>query len=231
MSFDDELIGAYFDGELNEIVRLRLEDAAQRDPELRERLEEQERLRSRLDAHFAPVLTEDVPERLTALLEKSDRGEVVSIESARARRASRRMWVPAAMAASLAAGLFGGQFLRSGGQPGGDPLVAQGQIAQALDTQLASSPAPDAPVKVGVTFRGAEGEICRTFDGAQAGFACRQGDQWRLQLLAPGAAPQAGEFAQASGASPIVMQAAQDAMSGDPLDPEQERQAQSQGWR
>jgi hypothetical protein len=231
MTFDDELIGAYLDGELNEIIRLRLEEAAHREPALRERLQEQERLRSRLEAHFAPALAEDVPERLIGLLKTSTQSEVVPIEPARARRAAGRLWVPAAMAASLAAGLVGGQLLRSGGRPVVDPLIPQGQIAQALDTQLASSQPPDAAVKVGVTFRGTDGQICRTFDGAQAGFACRQEDQWRLQLLAPGAASKAGEFAQASGASVVVMQAAQEAMSGDPLDHEQERQAQSRGWR
>jgi hypothetical protein len=231
MTLDDELIGAYLDGELHELVRLRLEEAAKHEPPLRERLEEQERVRERLQSHFAPVLNEEVPERLKALLAAADTDSVVSIETARARRAPPRLWVSAALAASLAVGFFGGQLLRPADQPAGDPLVAQGQIAQALDTQLASSQAPDAAVKVGVTFRSAAGQICRTFDGAQAGYACRHEDQWRLQLLAPGVARRGGEFAQASGSSPIVLQAAQEAMSGEPLDQEQERQAQLRGWR
>lgn len=231
MTFDDELIGAYLDGELNEIVRLRLEDAAEQDPALRERLREQEGLRASLAAHFAPVLAEPVPERLASMLDGREGGEVVSIEVARERRSARRLWVPAAMAASLAAGLFAGQILPPGDRPAGDPLFADGEIARALDTQLASAQPARAPVKVGVTFRDADGQICRTFDGAQAGLACRHGSGWRLRLLAPGSAPQAGEFAQAGSGAAIVLQAAQDAMAGEPMGPDEERQAQGRGWR
>lgn len=231
MTFDDELIGAYLDGELNEIVRLRLEDAAKQDPALRERLRAQERLRTSLAAHFAPVLAEPVPQRLAGLLEGREGNQVVSIEAARERRSARRLWVPAAMAASLAAGLFAGQMLPPGPGPGQDPLVAEGQIAQALDTQLASAPPAAAAVRVGVTFRDGAGHICRTFDGAQAGLACREGDGWRLRLLAPGSAPQPGEFAQAGSGPALVLQAAQEAMAGEPMGAQEERQAHGRGWR
>lgn len=231
MTFDDELIGAYLDGELNEIIRLRLEDTAEQDPALRKRLREQERLRASVAAHFAPVLAEPVPRRLTSLLERPEGGTAIPIASARERRSARRLWVPAAMAASLAAGLFAGQILPSGDRRAGDPLFADGEIAQALDTQLASAQPAQAPVTVGVTFRDADGQICRTFDGAQAGLACRQGSGWRLRVLAPGSAPQAGEFAQAGSGAAIVLQAAQDAMAGEPMGPDEEVQAQSRGWR
>lgn len=230
MNLDDELLGAYLDNELHEVVRLRVEDAAERDPELKAWLREQEGLRARLNAHFEPVLSEPVPESLTQMLAEAN-SAVISIAAAREQRAGRRLWIPAAMAASLALGLFGGQWLPGSGGGAPDPLIAQGEIARALDTQLASAQPSGEPVRVGVTFRNQDGQLCRTFDGSQAGFACREGSKWRLRLLAPGSGPQTQEFAQAGSGSATVLAAAQEAMAGEPFDPEAERQALQGGWR
>ena len=231
MEWDDELVAAYADGELHALVQYRFEAALEQDDGLRERVDRQKRLRARLGAHFDPVMDDPVPERLHAMLARPQDGMVVPIETARRRRLARHAWIPAAMAASLAAGFFGGQLL--GNDPGVATLsIARGDLAEVLDTQLASAPAPNAATRVGTTFRDGRGLVCRTFDGAEVtGFACREAGSWRIEMLAPGSGRQDEGYRQASSGAMLVLQAAQERMAGEPLDDAQERRLRDSGWR
>lgn len=231
MEWDDELIAAYADGELHTLIQDRLEDALARDDALRARVEREKMLRVRLGGHFDSVLDEPVPDRLRAILDESPIAEVVPIEAARRRRLLQRAWVPTAIAASLAVGLFGGQFLASESGVSTLPL-ASGELAQALDTQLASAPATNGNIRVGTTFRDQEGHLCRTFDGSEvAGFACRGGGSWRIEMLAPGSGAGGAGFQQASSGAMLVLQAAQDQMAGEPLGDHEERRLRDSGWQ
>jgi len=232
MEWDDEMIVAYADGELHTLVQWRFEEAMSRDDDLRARVEREKMLRARLGAHFDPVLDEPVPERLRAMLEAPASAEVVPIEQARQRRRlPQRAWIPMAMAASLAVGLFGGQFL-SGGGGISTLLTADGALAEALDTQLASAPARAGDTRIGTTFRTGEGRVCRTFDGAEiAGFACRDGGAWRIEMLVPGSAVQGSGYRQAASGAMMVFQAAQERMAGEPLGEEEERRLRDSAWQ
>ena len=111
-------------------------------------------------------------------------------------------------------------------------MVAQGQLASALDTQLASAQAPDAATRIGTSFAATDGRLCRTFDSAaMAGLACRGDAGWQLIMTTAGSASQHGEFRQAGSANPLVAQAAQDLMAGEPFDAAAERHARDAGWR
>src|SRR5215472_18904714 len=66
MTFSDETLNAYVDGELDAATRAALETAMTGDPELAQRVARQRALRARVREAFAPVLTEPVPERLLA---------------------------------------------------------------------------------------------------------------------------------------------------------------------
>lgn len=229
-TWDEELIAAYADGELHVLVEHRFEEALASDASLRAQVEAQRRLKARLGGHFDPVLDEPVPARLAALLRPEAGARVVPIGAARRRRFPRRAWVPAAMAASLAAGWFGGQLIGEG--PGVAALpVARGELAAALDTRLAAAPFPGEGPRIGVTFRNVQGQVCRTFDGAVAGFACREGQAWRLRMLTEGSGPAGGDYRQAASGPALVMQAAQDAAAGDPVGPDEERRLAEAGWR
>lgn len=228
---DDHTLTAFADGELNEIEKARVELALAGDPSLRARLEAHRRVRGRLAAHYAPVAEEPVPERFRQLLDP----KVVPFEP-RTGRISRPPWqAAAALAATLVLGLVLGQSISQGG---GNPiavqegeLVAEGQLAEALETQLASAQTADAPVRIGVTFPGPEGRPCRTFEGSEvAGLACRGTERWRLMLAVPGGGGAASEYRQAGAPSALVMEAAQELMAGDPLGPEEERRARDAGW-
>ena len=234
MRIEDDMLMAFVDGELDEVNRARVERAVADDPELRRRLEAQQRLRAQLAAHYAPVAEEDVPQRLRAMLEP----QVADLAAFRARRARPAWQSFAAIAATLVVGLFAGQMLpldRVAPVAVEDgALVAQGPLAEALDNQLASTQAPDAVTRIGVSFARADGQLCRTFDTAPiAGLACRADSGWQLVVtsVGGGAAQAEGGYRQAGSGGAIVLQAAQEMMVGAPFDAEAELRARASGWQ
>jgi hypothetical protein len=229
---DDDLLMAFADGELDEVTQARVERAIAADPELAARLEVQRRLRARLAAHYAPVMDEEVPAGLRAMLET----DVVAIGAARARRARPAWQTALALAATLVLGLVLGRslWLPDAGPVGvaNGTMVARGELARALDTQLASDQAAGAATRIGVTFAATDGRLCRAFDSAAvAGLACHGDAGWQLMMTAPGAVPAGGELRQAASTGTLMMQAAQDLMAGEPLDANAERRARDSGWR
>lgn len=231
MAVDRETLHAFLDGELDEAAAREVEAAVAADAALRAELEAQRRLRERLNAHFGPALDEPVPERFRALLEP----KVVDLAAARASRRSRPWLMPMAMAASLVLGLALGQLVPRGGGEFGTAdgaIVARGPLAEALDTQLASAQPADAATRIGVSFARADGTLCRTFASAgTSGLACREGDDWRMVATAAAGPAQRSELRQAGSDSPIILQAAQELMAGEPLDDAAERRARDSGWR
>jgi hypothetical protein len=227
----DETLNAYVDGELGGLRRDEIERALAEDPELRARLAVQQRLRSRIAAHYDPVADEAVPERLAALL-TPPADNVVSLAAARAKRPTWQTLT--ALAATLLLGRFAGSMFQQG--PDGPvavaegSLVARGELADALERRLASERG-DGP-RIGVSFAAADGRFCRTFDSRElSGLACREPQAWQLVATAAPGAAQGGEYRQASSGNPLVLQAAQEMMAGDPLDPAAERRARDSGWR
>lgn len=228
MRIDDESLMAFLDGELDAVRRARVAQALETDPELRARLEAQRRLRERLAAHYGPVADEPVPERLRALLETN----VVELPRS-ARRAPAWPWA-AALAASLVLGLAIGRSLPESGPIGteGGFTVARGELAEALDRQLASAQPADSETRIGVTFPRGDGALCRSFERAElAGLACREEGDWRIAMTVTTTGPQRSEYRQAGSGGALVMQAAQEMMAGEPLDADAERRARDSGWR
>lgn len=235
---EDELLIAYADGECSVSDQLKVEQALRDDPELRARLEQHRRLAARLNAFYAPAAEPPVPDRLTALLRKQE-ADVIDFAAAREKRTTRLpgwgQW--GAIAASLAVGALAGQLaLAPRGavvESHGGRLIARGDLAKALDTQLASAQPGDAHVRIGVSFQDQAGAYCRSFDTANlAGIGCRKGGEWQLPLThsASDAAANGG-YRQAASGDAVVMQAATAMMKGAPFDPETERQARDKGWR
>ena len=224
MTIDRETIGAFVDGELNEIDRRRVEAAIAGDPSLARQVKAERRLRALLRTRFDPVAEQPVPEPLVAAVREGSK--VAPLQP-------RRTWgAPqwAAMAATLVAGIVAGQLFRPDGEvvQRHGSLVASGALARALETQLASAQAPGAPVRIGLSFKARDGAWCRTFEqAALQGIACRTSDGWHLRRTV-GAGESATEYRQA--ASSDVAAAAQEMAAEPPLDPEQERRIVSKGW-
>lgn len=226
---DEAMLIALVDGELDEVNRRRVERAVADDPALALRLERHRMLRERLAGHYAPVEQEPVPDRLRAILEES--ATVVQL----VRSAPRwRGWaMGGAVAASLLLGLGIGRM--SGGEAGpigmqGGVMVAQGTLATALDRQLASAQGAGGAIRIGLTFQRKGGGWCRSFDGAMAGVACRQGDGWQVQQALPGGG-QGTAYRQASSTDARVMATVDALIDGAPMDAAGEKAAQAKGWR
>ncbi|HKT76108.1 MAG TPA: anti-sigma factor, partial [Sphingobium sp.] len=109
-------------------------------------------------------------------------------------------------------------------------LRAQGQLASALDSQLASTQ-QDAAIRIGLSFQRKGGGWCRSFDGKSlAGVACRNEQGWQVQQLLPGT-EQASAYRQASSGDPRIMATVDALIDGTPADANQEAAAKAKGWR
>lgn len=228
-----EQIIAYVDGELGPIEALRFERAMAADPAIAAEVERHRNLREAVAGHFALVADEPVPGRLRAMLDRGD--NVIAFPRARRRPSFGQGGRYAALAATLVVGLMVGQMLPHGlsepiGAQGG-AIIAEGDLARALDSHLASTPQHGAN-RIGVTFETADHRYCRTFTGAGgAGIGCHGQQGWTVERFIAGAAgTRAGTYKQAASPSAEIMAAAQDMMAGAPLDATQERKARRQGW-
>ena len=243
---DDDTLQAYVDGALDAADAARIDAALAQDETLARRVRQLQAVNAQIRAAFDPVLDEPVPAHLSALLQprSAPAATVVPFDArggAHVRRhAMRSRWLPgAALAASLAllaAGLWwwqsGSTLVRT--QDG--QQFAAGTLARALDQELASAPDARAPVAIGLSFRAADGDICRTFTirtpPARAGLACRSAAGWALPVLGPSVPPEGGELRQAASELPPAVQAAVDArLRGNVFDARQERAARAAGWR
>ena len=253
---DAQTLQAYVDGELAPDARTRVEAAIAADPALAAQVERERRLRARLRAAFDPVLDEPVPAQLSALLDAhaADRpadaiaatpaadiavptADVVDLA---ARRPKRPAWVVPAYALAASVLVFA---ITLAWRPSlgpmrmqGDALIASGALARGLDSALASAPDAESAVAVGLSFRDADGRVCRSFvhraTPALAGLACRDGARWTLPVVSRPDATAAGEVRPASSAMPPEVQAAIDArLQGEVFDAAQERAARDAGWR
>lgn len=247
LNMTDELLMAYVDGELDAEQAERVEQAMRQDVTLRNKVAQQRALRTQLQQGLSGVLAEPVPTRLLDVLQAQRTAKttdnVVDLADKREQktRASAPRWQFrewGAMAASLVAGIvIGVSMLNSGSNAlitsRDGSVVAQGQLADALSTQLASHTASS--VHIGVSFRNREGHYCRSFvvqdDKSLAGLACHEQDSWRVQMLTEANA-QSGEYRQAGSTTPsAVLALIEQQIAGEPLDARAEVEAVSKRWK
>jgi hypothetical protein len=240
VNYDDEILMAYADGELDDLLNAEISSAIERDPALAQRVQRHRALRAEVAGAYSPVLGQPLPERLLAAAGGSQRrAEVLQFPprsaAAEGRRWGTREW--AAVAASLVLGmLLSWQFIApSRGAlvtASNGALVARGALARALDSQLASTQRPEDPVQIGLTFRSQDGSYCRSFTlrhAATAGLACRASGEWRVAVTTSAAGSEAG-VRQASSPPPAVLSAIEARIAGDALDAAGEEDARLGGW-
>lgn len=248
MSVSREEIMAYVDGELDETTRARITMAALSDLDLADQIAQERALREKLQGHFAPVIKEPVPAAWEAQIRAATPpAPVIDLAAVRRKKAEeakaaakpkvplmQQKWFGGAIAAALVLGLVGGGRLMRSEGPIADhngTLMASGDLAHALDTQLASAQ-DGAATRMIATFRNGDGNLCRAFSGASAsGIACHGEDGWKLQHVMPGTSAQTSAYRQAGSGDGELMALAQGMAKGDPLDPAQEAQAKAKGWR
>jgi len=221
MSFSDETLMAYADGELAEPAFSDVERAVRTDPAVAARVAQHQALRADVFAAFAPVADEPVPPRLVAAALP---GKVADLNAVRAARAggthhaapsashaaehgARRSWSwPewGGVAASLAVGVLVGSLVFGGAAREGaggaaiavagadGTLVARGPLSNALSQQLAGD--TGGAVDIGVSFAARDGALCRSFTTRlSAGLACRDGGEWKLVMMTEAGKGEAGK--------------------------------------
>src|SRR2546423_13212112 len=142
------------------------------------------------------MLYELLPPRMIAAAQ-SLRARIVDLATARQKRggdAPRAAWSWShwgGMAACLVAGVFAGRMVTLPGDDvtaAGGRLVARGDLARALSTQLAAQQPADAPVRLATSYLSRSGEYCRSFTlvrSGAGGVACRQGNDRTPRVMAP----------------------------------------------
>jgi hypothetical protein len=147
------------------------------------------------------------------------------------------------IAASLLIGVLGGRALLQQPDRGTGLIVAGvdgrviagGALAQALSEQLSSQ--DGSGVDIGLSFRAKSGEYCRTFGTRSGmdvvGFACRDADAWRIDMLSTEKPTQSGgTYRMASTQLPApIVQAIAERMQGEALDADEEAIARQRRWR
>jgi hypothetical protein len=188
-----------------------------------------------------------VPERLAAAARNGaepvnpQRGTVLKFPARTARVQSApwraREWT--AMAASLLVGvLLSWRFFGSSGSSpmvaGHDGLRARGELAAALDRQLASEQTGDERVLIGLTFKGHDGNFCRSFvmrSTSTAGLACRAGEEWRIPASESVMSSEGGMQQAGSALPPSILRTIEVRMDGAVLDADGEKEAQRGAWQ
>ena len=229
---DDEKFFAWLDGELDAAEAAAMEANVASDPALARLAEQHRALGSQLREAFDPIAAAPVPERLQAVV--TPRDNVVDFAAAKRTRSLPSLPQWAAMAATLAIGVFAGtQIPRESGAPvelQGGKIYAASAVSRALETQLASAASGD--VRIGLTFRSQAGEICRTFtQRAASGLACRSGDRWQVKGLFAAPEGQSDDYRMAAGMDPSLAALVDSTIKGDAFDAAQEKVAKEHGWR
>lgn len=241
MKLSDEMLRAYFDGKLDLVARAEIEAAIDRDPGIARIAEEHRSAQKpeqaapqaaparRVKAAVKPAVSapreEAVPPQAQA---------VAPTEAAKSRLQLPQWLVPAAV---LALGVAVGKFALSGADApyaeSESGLVAHGELAWALDGQLAGDTGTG-DVRVGSSFIDRSGAYCRTFrlhhEAPFAGLACHLGDDWQLPLLIAAAPGEIGSH-EVTVMPMAVLRAVDAAIDGEPLDAAAEIAARDAGWR
>jgi hypothetical protein len=234
---EDEKFFAWLDGELPPEEAAQVAAAVAAIPALSRKAEEHRAMTVRLKGAFGAVAAAPVPDRIAAAASPAQ-GNVMDFGRAREKRSTRSslsLWTQAAaMAATLAVGVFAGNMV-SGGPTGpvqveDGRLVAGGELEEALYAGLASAP-PDRGPRIGLTYRDRTGAICRTFqDAGSSGLACRKGGDWRIRGLFQVGEGQPSDYRMAAGPDPRLMGMVDESIAGEPFDAAQERAALANDW-
>ena len=229
---EDEKFFAWLDGELGPAEAAEMKARVAADPELNRLAEQHRALGAQLRGAFDPIAAKPVPGHLQAALHPS--AEVIDLAAVKRGRSVPSLPQWAAMAATLALGIFVGTMVpQSSSAPvevQGGKLYAAAGLDRALDTQLASAPTGD--VRLGLTFRDQTGDICRSFtQPTTSGLACRDHGRWQLKGLFAAPEGQGNAYRMAAGMDPNLAALVDSTMAGEPFDAAQEKAAKARGWK
>lgn len=219
MELNDEVLGAWLDGELDATQRARVEEALKSDPGARLRLERLQ-LADRALREALPLARFENADRVMAALQP---------QPAVPRRAAPLL--PWALAASLAGVMVGYVLPRTANEPPVAVAAFTPQLSRVLDSAASGSVVEG--VTVVLSFRDADARPCRLFRQdapAGEGLACHDAGAWTLAAW-DATQPEATGGFRPAGASALV-DGAMSALGGSPaMTADQEAAAIRDGWR
>ena len=233
-----EEIAAFADGELPVEREAAMRDAMAADPELANQVERHRVLAARLSQHYAPVLDEEVPDRLADLLTARSDETVVDFSAARQKQEAQKRealsrrphwgWIAGpALAASLAIAVILGD-----SDPGPGAGYAGPQLAAVLDDQLVAEQSPAAETRVLLSFEDQGGQFCRAYSGVSGGgIACRDEEGWSIERRSEGSEAASTDFRMAGADDGAILAQAQEMAAGPALEAAAEQAARDRGWR
>jgi hypothetical protein len=245
-----EMLSAYIDDEVSREDRAQIEAALVNDDAMRHFVEQQRALRKGLADAFSPILSEALPDNLTARLKQTSSLGAQKPEPFFARlfaslsEKTTLTWL--APAGAVAAAAIVAVMIGNAMQPASlivtadAGLEASPYLATALNEQLAADDgaAKSSGVHIGLTFATQTGDICRTFSGDDperggiAGIACRTPQTWRVTALANAEATSDPNLYRPAGSAmpAIIREAVGDIIAGEPFDASAEQRAKESGW-
>jgi hypothetical protein len=251
MKFSTETLMAYADGTIDGATRADIEAEIPHDPALSEAVTAHIEHRAALQAKegaaaFAAAATEDVP---SPMLETPGIEELpkTGIESARPEFTELHRWsslhwsVPhwGAIVLALVIGVIVGRLIPASNDT---PFVeekgrvlARGPLDSALSEQSGGRINRETGIQIGVSYLAKNGDYCRTFtlrdEQVLAGLACRRDAQWTIDALTRTKADASSAYRMAGASVPaLILGLVEDTIAGDPLDAEQEVEAQERNW-
>lgn len=236
MTITPEELAAFADGQLEGEAHARIAAAVEADPKLAKQVAAHHALADRLSSHFAPVLDQPVPDRLTSLLtaaknsEAESRTQVIDFAASKERILEKRRlpgwgWSGGAIAAALVAAIV---LSTDDGAQSGD--YADARLASVLDTQLVADQPTGADTRILLSFRNEAGEFCRAYSQFDSsGIACRDNTGWRHEAIGEGSAARDSEFRMA-GSEDEILAAAQDMAVEGAMSADDEAAAAANKW-
>jgi hypothetical protein len=228
-----ETLSAFIDGELPPREMEQIAAILAKRPDLDAWVRQQEALRAGIKSALSDLVAGPAPETLMRSIETAPVSWRWRLRQAW-QQPLLRTWAPAG--AMLAMGLLIGIGLSPPGDIAsrGGQVVAQGALASALNSKLASEGSAGSGPRIGITFRDRDGRYCRTFDTeAQSGLACHGDKGWGIAMLAARPAAEAsGAYRMAGSEMPDVLRSAIAArIQGEPFDMKAEKSARDRGWQ
>lgn len=244
MTFSDEHLSAYLDGELDLAKENALTDALAEDQELRQRLEELRLANDLVKKTYAPIGDEPLPSSVFEAIDDhfADDGKVVRPQARRKKSWLTQWQTPLAAAFAMAAGLtLGGNLVQTADTSEAPVSLMAGLVStdSPLHTVLATTPSAqiavfgETSVKPVLTFMTVDGELCREVlisneDRNSRALGCRSGETWTIlaTVVEPGLSGDGQLFSTAaSPASQIFDRTVGSLIVGAPLSAEQEADA------
>ena len=246
---DDELLGAYTDGELSPDEAAVLEQRLAADADLQARLDALLATNDVSRRLFAEVDAQPMPEAVLNMLQEEP-AKPDNVVPFLKLGAGRLFNVPVAIAASVALVV---SFLvvdmsrqASGPVSSMEALSAKSIAADSALHDMLEDTNSGHSVDLGndetgeavLSFTDVSGRYCRQLrvgntQSAAHAVACRGNSAWQVEALAIADPAAGGQFQQAGSATPVAIMTAVDALIGaaEPLDTEQEKQAISNSWK